>query len=456
MIGKRLVVPVLALIVLGFVAIGVLYALNTPPWQAPDEPAHYNYVAQVAKSGCCPVLAPGDWDQAALGDLVSAGFPPGADVSRLQYEDHQPPLFYVIGSLAFTLSGGSLLVLRLLSLAFGAGAVIASYVAVARVFPRLPQLALGAAAFVAFLPQFIAISASANNDSLAVLVVSMLAVVAMTYLGNPTWLDPQGAVQPYDESSRPHAAALGGFTGVAFLTKLTIYLPAAVIAGLAILLRWRIEKRSPGWLAQQIGWSAGMALAFGLPWWVRDVTVYGWPDIVGLGRHDAVVVGQPRTAELLSRVGTAEYVREYASTVYHSTLGQFGWMGVPMPPPFYLGIGLFLIFALAGLIVLAARRRAGPGLCPPQRAALWILAGLMAATLFGLVDYNLTFVQFQGRYLFPMLIPLALGVAAGLWGWASLAGRWTRRLTWLPVVALVWMPGLALWALYRFVIPNLK
>jgi hypothetical protein len=46
--------------------------------------------------------------------------------------------------------------------------------------------------------------------------------------------------------------------------------------------------------------------------------------------------------------------------------------------------------------------------------------------------YNLTFVQHQGRYLFPALVPIALAMAYGTHAWgaglARLAGRgsWSR------------------------------
>ncbi|MCB0131202.1 MAG: hypothetical protein KDD78_10145, partial [Caldilineaceae bacterium] len=35
--------PWLVLILAAYVLLGALYAINTPAWQAPDEPAHYNY-----------------------------------------------------------------------------------------------------------------------------------------------------------------------------------------------------------------------------------------------------------------------------------------------------------------------------------------------------------------------------------------------------------------------------
>ena len=59
----------LAVNVLAYLFIAVLYAVNTPAWQVPDEPAHYNYIRQVAEKGCCPEIRPGDWDNTYLEQL---------------------------------------------------------------------------------------------------------------------------------------------------------------------------------------------------------------------------------------------------------------------------------------------------------------------------------------------------------------------------------------------------
>ena len=41
----------LAAILVAYLVSAVLYAWNTPAWQAPDEPAHYNYIAHIAEQG---------------------------------------------------------------------------------------------------------------------------------------------------------------------------------------------------------------------------------------------------------------------------------------------------------------------------------------------------------------------------------------------------------------------
>ena len=41
----------LILILIAYLIVGAVYAIRTPDWQAPDEPAHYNYAAQISANG---------------------------------------------------------------------------------------------------------------------------------------------------------------------------------------------------------------------------------------------------------------------------------------------------------------------------------------------------------------------------------------------------------------------
>jgi len=59
--------------------------------------------------------------------------------------------------------------LRLYSLVLGAVTIVLTYTLAREILPERPLIALGAAAFVAFLPQFIFITAAISNDNLATL-----------------------------------------------------------------------------------------------------------------------------------------------------------------------------------------------------------------------------------------------------------------------------------------------
>lgn len=439
-----------AALVAVYLAIAALYAVYTPPWQVPDEPAHYNYVAQVVGEGCCPVIAPGDYDQSYLNELTSTGFPEDANLAPIEYEDHQPPLYYLLAAPIFALSKGSLLALRLFSVLLGAGVVVLTTLVVARLLPTRPEVALASAAFVAFVPQHVAMMAGVNNDSLAEVVLGLNLLALVAYLGNP----PPGR----EKANRDvHPTLLGVLVGLAFLSKATVTLVAPPLVALAIFLRRGREGRSWGWLVRQAAWAGGVALAIGALWWGRDVAVYGWPDLFGLAAHKDVASagGQLRTADLIADIGRGPYVGLFLTTTFHSFWGQFGWMGVPMPPRTYLLIGLLVVWDIVGFCGLMLVFQKRLNLVWAQRAGLWLLGGLIALTGVGYLVYNLTFVQFQGRYLFPALPALGLLASLGALGWSlPLRERWPA-LRWLPVAAMGLLALLDVWALFRFVVPNL-
>ena len=377
---------------------GTLFAVYTPDWQAPDEPAHYNYVRQLA-GGALPLMEPGDYDQQYLETIVGSRFDPDLSVTRITYEDWQPPLYYALLTPIYQLSGGSLLALRLFSVLLGAGVVALTYFIGRTLFPTREWLALGAAVFVAFLPQHLAILSSVNNDSLAELLIAALLYIM---------------VLPWPEE-RPvrYLLGLGLLLGAGLLTKGTVYVMAPVVA-LFLLIRywgrWR-DLIIAGLLV------FAPALLLGSLWWVRNAAVYGELDVLARATHNEVVVGQPRTADWIAQFGLGETVRRFFSTTFNSFWGQFGWMAAPLPGWAYPPLFLLSLVALVGLIVALWRRLRSPGKDAISWLSLVVLVATFLLTLAVHVGYNLTFVQHQGRYLFPALVPIALGFAVGLETW---------------------------------------
>jgi hypothetical protein len=499
----------LGLILLGYAVIAALFALRTPAWQTPDEPAHYNYAAQIARDGCCPVITEGDWDSPYLEQLKAARFAPellGA-FDRIQYEDHQPPLYYLVQALVFRLSDGSLAVMRLVSAAMGLGIVVCVWAVARRLTPGAPQIALAAAAFAAFLPQHVALLASVNNDSLAWLLIAVLIWLTVRYtLGDriPVWL-------------------LGVLMGIALLTKISSIFLLGVI-GLAIL--WRViwaggatsSEQVPGARYQRSAisdqprhsslvtrhslvhllqqWTLFLlpALLLAGIWWARNISVYGFPDLFGLREHDRIVADQLRTAAFIADNGLDGYWAHALRTTFTSFWGQFGWMGLPLWDWLYillLGVTALLMVGLVGQVVSGVRR---PSATPPQRSAtsdqppatsdqasplitssphhlsslvtrhssldfraafvLLALCALLAALQYAY--YNLEFLQLQARYMFTGITPFAIGLALGMDAWRGwLLGRWgwARWLTPLPFMALALLD---LYLIVRVIEPLLR
>ncbi len=124
----------LCFVVLCYITMGFLFAVNTPPWQTPDEPAHYNYIRQLA-DGDVPIMEVGDYDQLYISKIVRLRFPPEFSIDRLEYEDWQPPLYYLLLVPVFWLSNGSLFALRIMSMLFGVATIIFAYLIVQQIFP---------------------------------------------------------------------------------------------------------------------------------------------------------------------------------------------------------------------------------------------------------------------------------------------------------------------------------
>ena len=386
--------PAMAILAV-FLIVGTLYAVYTPVWQAPDEPAHYNYIRALAEGDGFPVLEPGDYDQAYLSRLTSEKFPPELLVDSVKYEGHQPPLYYLLATPVYWLGGGSVVALRLFSLLLGAIGV-AMVMAILREFwPDRPGMAWLGGGLVAFIPQFVAMMAAINNDALTLALLWLWLWLALRYL--------RGKTSPW---------VLGVVLGLLLLTKSTGY-GAAVLAVLVIALRARRTGQSLRWSAREVLIILGPALVLGALWWVRNSVVYGWPDVMGLIRHDEVVFGQPRTEDWMTRDGLFPFLTGAFRTTFRSFWGQFGWMGVVLDARIYLGLGIF-----SGLLAWGAVWRLATGLRSGlearQRDGLLLLgaSALITGVLF--VGYNLTFVQHQGRYLFPALPLFGLAAAAGL------------------------------------------
>src|SRR5690242_18295108 len=111
----RFIYLCLGLIVAAYLALALAYARATPAWQAPDEPAHFNYVAYLANRAELPVLEPGDYPAGQV-PIGPRGRP--ADLSGFRYEAHQPPLFYALEAVVYKLRP-SVFASRVLSILFG-------------------------------------------------------------------------------------------------------------------------------------------------------------------------------------------------------------------------------------------------------------------------------------------------------------------------------------------------
>ena len=391
---------VLALIAVLYLALAVGWARATPPWDNPDEPAHWNYVRYVAQTGTLPVLRPGDYPQQEVERLKSARFPPGSNVDAIRYESHQPPLYYALAAVAYKLTAGMSLVrqveaIRLLSALFGLLTIGVSWRIARGLLPAEPALALATAAFVAFVPMHVNMTAAIDNDALGDLLLATTVLGLLRFVQRG--LGVRGAI------------VVGLPMGLAVLTKVTtlIVFPLALFA--ALLHLWRAGRNDKLHPLLALGLSCLAAVAVWGWWVVRNLLTYGPGDPLAL-RINGLVVSQPGTGPL-----TPATAWRFVTISFDSFWAQFGWMGIPVPQV-YPPLTLLSVLAAFGLVV-ALLRGLRPGWTASVQGKATEVALVLAWPLLvaaGDVEYNLTFLQAQGRYLFPAIGGIGLFFMLGL------------------------------------------
>lgn len=438
--------------------LGVMYAVRTPHWQAPDEPAHFNYVRALAETGAFPVLQQGDYDQAFLEKIKSEKFPPDLSIDSIRYEAHQPPLYYVaalpVYLAARVLGADIVLALRLLNVALAIVLSLVAFRIFRYVFPGNELLPLVGVGVMATVPMHVAMTAAINNDTLAEVVVGVILLLAVRRL--------------HGEMTGRRFLVMGGLAyGIALLTKTTIYSTAALLVAAEVGYRQIVEARQSaqetrrgtlrprmpalGTAGKTLAPLFGISLALSGLWFARNALVYGASDLFGWGRHDAVVAGQTTTAQWIAANGLRNTLIDLFAISFKSFWAQFGWMGVLVSDRIY--VFLFVLSAAASLgavLMLARLWREREGLGSETRWT-WLLLGLLLALVIAAdAYYNLKFFQPQGRYLFYGLIPIAALWSGGLY--ELLNARYARVVFALLYVVML---GLCYVSLVWYIVPQL-
>ena len=410
----------IALILASFFALGITYSTVTPLFEATDELQHYARIKQLAE---------------AMG-LVRLDL----DVTQLAHQQrYQQPLYHLLGALAtfwddardmprllrfnphadiglakadgnvnllihtseenFPYRGTSLgvHVLRLLSVLMGTGTVFLTYLIALEIFPQRQNLALGAAAINAFIPQFLFISGAVNNDNLVTPLCS-LALLMMVKISN---------IQ-YPISDRNWLLdirywILGLIIGLATLTKVNALglLPLAILVVAISSYRQRSGKLFVSRAAIILATAALIA-----GWrFVRNWQRYGDPTALQMflntlaPRHP-----QPTLRQFMAEWG--DYTRSF--------WGLFGLGSVPLGNPVYRILDILALLGALGVLIFFIkawqRRQANQ---EAWSKVLTLLAWLVI--LFGsLMSWAIRIVTSIGRFLFPAISSISILLFLGL------------------------------------------
>lgn len=405
------------LVAAAFILIAAGYAVSVPAWNNPDEPAHFNYVREIAEHGTLPILRQGAWDAELLERLKASKFR-DADVDSITYEAHQPPLYYALAAPVYLASSAlppsqRILALRGVSVALGTALVYMTARLALLVAPGRPDVALIAAGFVAFLPMHTYMAAAVNNDALSNLIGAAILLAVVTGLRRGfAWHAP---------------ILLGGLIGLALITKTTTYaLFPVALAAFVYQRRWLARRPWPT-VCRELTFVAGITLLVSGWWFARNGAIYGWDDLLAMRRHDEVVVGQLRSAD-----PAAPALEARLRTTYESFWGIFGWMGIPLQEQAYAAYTALALLVVLGAPALMAHppdpsdapsRRAPAPDQGSSRVPLIVLFGAVLAMAVALAAYNREFVQSQARYLFPSLAGIGSLVALAVTSLGQVAPR---------------------------------
>jgi len=420
------------MLLLAFIVTGLSYSVIVPVFEAPDENAHFAYARYMAQTGSLPVqdpANPGPWSQEGsqpplyylLAALVIRGVDT-SEVAALQWKNPQNVMghpaepgnknrFIHTDRERFPYQGAVLAVhlARLVSVLMGAGTVWLTYLIARQVFapsgegPSEPALALASAAFVAFLPQFLFISAAVNNDS-AVTLFSTASLYCLLRLTSS--LGPQVAG---DRAQWAWALALGICLGLALLSKLSALLLVPFLALTLAVEAW--HKRLGHRFLVAVLAALGVAALVAGWWFLRNLRLYGDP----VAANVMMEIAGRRAFKLERFLGGAW---EELRGLRWSFWALFGWFSLPISRPVYLVLDVLVLAAALGLVMRKLRPTTNRGTdfvawrWPISLLLLWLLM-----VLGGLVWWAAFAKGAQGRLLFPAIAPIAVLLVAGWWPW---------------------------------------
>jgi len=416
-----------------YLLLASLYSVVTPIFEASDELWNYPMVRYLAQNGLQlppqDPANPGPWRQQGTqpplyymaSAVLTAGIDtsdmdvvrrinPHADIGVVKPDRNANMVVHQAALEAFPWRGTVLAVhiIRFFSVLLGLGTVIVSYRLGRELFPDDPHIALGAMALTAFLPMFLFISGSVNNDNLSNFLGNLLTLQVIRLLKSP-----QPTLRQY--------ALLGISAGCGLLAKLSLgfFIP---IIGLALLL---LSLQKKDWKPLLVGGLIAGSLTIVIAgwWYLRNWQLYGDPS--GLAMFLQMVGRRAIPAN-------ATQLWAERDSFLWAYWGFFGGVNVALPGWVYT---LFNIIGAAGLLsaaIYSIKTYVWDPILRHKAARGNHRMGIDAPLLITLVWPLLTFISYlrwtaetpasQGRLVFVALSSITLWMAVGLlW---ILRGRW--------------------------------
>jgi 4-amino-4-deoxy-L-arabinose transferase-like glycosyltransferase len=404
----------LALVVCAYGIVAMLYSLLTPLYEVSDELWHYPMMQYMANNAL--QLPPQDLDnlgawrqegsQPPLYYMLAAILTSGIDTSDMDSVRRVNPhsdigIIHPDGNVnmmththPINMWQGTALatyISRWFSVVLGALTIIVTFYTARELFPQYPELAWGATIFNAFLPMYLFISGSVNNDNLSNLLGNLLILLLIRLIAStqtPTW-------RSY--------VLVGIVTGAGILSKLSMGFLIPLVALVYLILSIRLKDWKPVIIGGVI--SGGLTIVIAGWWYWHNYQTYG--DPTGLNRFLDIVGRRPVAADLAT-------VWAERDSFTQAFWGFFGGMNVVMPQWIYQVLNIFAVLGMIGAIAYLVRQVIRREWTLTQ----WLMIGI---TLFWIVISLVSYTRWtsetiasQGRLIFGALSVISLWLVWGV------------------------------------------
>jgi len=398
---SRREVGTVATITAAFFAVLFMWAVLTPPFGAPDEPAHLNSALRLTDGFSWPAPGEARISNAVIAARDEAGLPAAERSTLAELETahpgtggvdqmtQHPPLYYLFVAGVLNLVGASdmradlgLLVMRVCGILLSLPLPALLWASVRRV-TRSPRTAVVGAAAVLAVPQLAQISASASNDPAAILACSVTTLLLIRIMTG--------------DGRRRTAVAAGVALGVALLTKGTAlpFIPFLAV----ILAGWPRTMPRRTRLLRALG-SLLVAFVVGGWWWARNLIVFRDLQPSGLAPSRETKPWAPGTGPDI-----VSYLDLMWKRLSNNFWGDFGALDYPLPE---IVTDTLSVVCIAVVLFAIFSRRA-------DRLQMHVLAALPTLLLLMLVVNTWRhFVRtqapagMQGRYFYVTIVVLVV------------------------------------------------
>ena len=369
--------PAILLFLIIFFCFGIAIAYLTPYGEFPDERSHLQYVRYIDQHHELPKLS---YNLSEIPSTVA----------------FHPPLYYIVAAILIQQSSApemQMLILRIFSVFQGLAAVFILWKCANLVFPGNRAAAVLTMAVTVFNPQFIFIHSGAGNIPMTTLTCAFVALCLIKIMTRPTNLMRSSVL-------------LGIALGLALLSRtVTVYI---VPPSLIVLFLKAKDRKQSFYLAATLTICTTIVAGW---WYIGNWIQYGDPILwkVGSATVGAYAIKQGDVFEWMFLFELLAFLHAsfwayFGRNEYHGEIWQYA-------------IYLFLeLSAVLGIYEIWRKNGHDADFQSPafERPAFFIM--LLAGSI-AILELLITLMKIrsgQGRYLYMTIVPLALGLGAGL------------------------------------------